>query len=375
VLSANASGPAIQVLLATARRFKAKTVQAYASTPIDDLAERRGWTQEELADRTIPTGGLDETGVLELDCGLDRTYKIVLDANDAVTLVNPVGKTVSTLPSARIDDEKALIDEAKKLLTTARKEVKQVLPDQTLRLREAMLLERKWKVEDWQLYVMGHPLVGRLAQRLVWMALDEAGKITTLFRPLDDGSLTDADDNDVDVSTATSIQLTHSSLIDRTTRDAWREHLGAYEIKSPFDQINRTLPILETSEKQSTQIIDRKGWQIETFALRGAANKLGYERGSAEDGGWFSVYEKRYQSISMIASLEFSGSPLPEENMAGVLYGLTFSKLRKGQTYGATNMALGDVPPVLLAETWQDLYDIADKGTGFDPEWEKKSPW
>ena len=39
---------------------------------------------------------------------------------------------------------------------------------------------------------------------------------------------------------------------------------------------------------------------------------------------------------------------------------------------GRGQIALGDVPPVLLAECWRDLHDIADKGSGFDPDWQKK---
>jgi hypothetical protein len=33
------------------------------------LAERKGWTLDELADRTIPTAGFDEGGKMELDYG------------------------------------------------------------------------------------------------------------------------------------------------------------------------------------------------------------------------------------------------------------------------------------------------------------------
>jgi hypothetical protein len=36
---------------------------------------------------------------------------------------------------------------------------------------------------------------------------------------------------------------------------------------------------------------------------------------------------------------------------------------------------LGEVPPVLLAETWRTLHRIAAAGTGYDPDWEKKSGW
>jgi Domain of unknown function (DUF4132) len=374
-LASNGSSAAIQVLLATSNRFKARTVQAHATTLIEDLAERRGWTHDELADRTIPTGGLDETGQLDLDCGPYRTYKIVLDETDTIVLLNPDGKKVSTLPGPRVDEEKPLIEEAKKLLTTARKEVKQILPDQIARLREAMLLERTWPREDWLLYVRGHVLVGRIAQRLVWMALDEDGKLIKLFRPLDDGSLTDVEDGDFDLSVATCVQPAHSSLIDRTARDAWRAHIEAYEIKAPFDQFGSAAHVLDSEQKSETEIKDRKGWMIETFALRGIATKLGYVRGAAEDGGWFTRYEKRYQSAGIIVSIDFSGSPLPEENKLGVLYGATFTKLRKGSDQYGNPMSLEDVPPVLLTQSWQDLHDIADKGTGYNPEWEKHNAW
>ena len=38
-----------------------------------------------------------------------------------------------------------------------------------------------------------------------------------------------------------------------------------------------------------------------------------------------------------------------------------------------TASPIGDMPPVLLAESWRDLHDIADKGTGPDPDWKKKA--
>ena len=38
-----------------------------------------------------------------------------------------------------------------------------------------------------------------------------------------------------------------------------------------------------------------------------------------------------------------------------------------------TQVPLGDVPPVLLSECWNDLRLAASEGPGFDPEWEKKT--
>ncbi len=374
-LAANPAAAAIQIVLATANRFKAKTVQAHAATLIEDIAARRGWTTEELADRTIPTAGLDETGSADLDCGTGRTYRMMLDPSDALVLLNASGQPVKALPSPRADEEKPLIEEAKKALATARKEIKQVIPDQTARLREAMCLERTWPVEDWQLYVLGHPIVARLARRLVWMGLDADGKYLATFRPLDDNSLSDTRDDTVDAARFTSVQLAHSRLVDAATVKAWQQHLADYEVTSPFDQFGRDLPVLDAARKDDKEINDRRGWMIETFKLRGAATRLGYNRGAAEDGGVFMTYERTYQTAGLVALINFSGSPLPEENLAAALLELTFAKLRRNSNWHGAAVTLGEVPPVLLAETWQDLRDIADKGTGFDPKWETKTPW
>lgn len=374
-LASNPSAAAIQIVLATANRFKARTVQAHAAALIEDISSRRGWTADELADRTIPTAGLDETGEIELDCGRDRTFRLKLAATDTLVLLNAAGKPVKALPTARVDQEKPLIEEAKKLLATARKEIKQVMPDQTSRLREAMCLERQWPVEDWLLYVLGHPLVARLARRLVWMGLDESGAWLATFRPLDDNSLTDTDDRPVDISRFSRLQVAHSQLVSSEVAHSWLGHLADYEIVSPVNQFGRALPAIDPKQKNKEEITDRKGWMIETFKLRGVAVKLGYVRGAAEDGGVFMTYERRYASAGLVALIHFSGSPLPEENKPAALLELTFAKLRRNSSYYGKTIALSDVPPVLLAETWQDLREIAAKGTGFDPEWEKKTPW
>jgi hypothetical protein len=374
-LAANPSGAAIQIVLATANRFKARTVQAHAGALIEDIASRRGWTTEELADRTIPTAGLDETGTAELNCGQGRTYRLLLDATDTLVLLNAAGDPVKDLPKPRTEEEKSLLDEAKKLLATARKEIKQIMPDQTSRLREAMCLERTWSVEDWNLYVLGHPLIARLARRLVWIGLDESGAVMESFRPLDDNTLTDTDDRPINLAEFSRIQLAHSRLLPDDIVQVWKAHLADYEVAPPFDQFGRVLPSLAPTDKDKKAIGDRNGWMIETFKLRGAATKLGYVRGAAEDGGWFITYERRYQTAGLVALINFSGSPLPEENRVTALLELTFAKLRRNSNAYGNPVTLGEVPPVLLAETWQDLYEIAAKGTGFDPQWEKSLQW
>ena len=372
-LAANPAPAAIQVVLATANRFKAKTVQAHAQALIEDIADRRGWTAEQLADRTIPTGGLDETGVLELDCGEDRVYRASLAEDGKIVLANPAGKEVKALPGARNDEEQPLIKAAKKALSGARKEIKQVDALQAGRLFEAMCLERVWTLEEWQQYLQRHPIVGRMCQRLVWLGLDSDDSIVASFRPMEDGSLTGSEDENVAVDGIAGIKLAHQTLIPETMRDAWLAHLKDYEIDPLFDQFSR--PMLTPAEDQAkaVEITDRRGHMIESFKLRGAATKLGYQRGDAEDGGVFMDYVKRYEGAGIAIVLEFTGSPLPEENIACALLALKAFRLRKKSGQWGAALALKDVPPVLLSETWNDYHQIAAAGTGFDADWEKKA--
>ncbi len=371
VLAAIGTSAALQALLGAANRMKQRSVQDFAGALVDDIAGRNGWTPAQLADRTVPTAGFDPDGAQDLDCGIDRTYRLQLGADDGLVILNPEGREVKALPGPRVDDEKPLVDAAKKQLSNARKESKQVIVAQTARLQEAMFLQREWEAAEWESFIAGHPLIGRLAARLVWQGIGEAGEALALFRPLGDGSHTDPDDNDVAIGDFARIRLAHSSIMPAADIARWRHHLADYAVTPPFDQLGRDLPVLDVTQAKATAIIDREGWMIETFKLRGAATKLGYQRGPAQDGGWFMTYEKLFRDAGVMVEIEFTGSPLPEENQNGALISLSFRKLRG--TSGGALIALGEVPPVLLAESWRDLHDIADKGTGLDPEWKKKA--
>ncbi|WP_147160637.1 DUF4132 domain-containing protein [Novosphingobium sediminis] len=371
-LAANGSSAALQVVLAASNRSKQKSVQAHAGALIDAIADQNGWSAAQLADRTVPTAGFDADGVVELDCGEGRTYVARLDEQDALVLLNADGREVKALPGPRIDEERPVVEAAKKLLSNARKETKQVFAAQTERLKEAMCLQRSWPREDWESFVAGHPIVGRIAARLVWQGYDHEAQSLGLFRPLGDGSYTDAEDGDVDIAAFAEVRLTHSSLLDTAAIAAWRRHLTDYAVQPPFDQLGRDLPLLDPADYGNRSISDREGWMIETFKLRGVATKLGWQRGPAQDGGWFLTYEKAYREAGLQVEIEFTGSPLPEENRPSALQSLHFRKLR-GAGSGGTAVALRDVPPVLLAECWRDYHDIAAKGTGFDTDWNKKA--
>jgi len=358
----------IQLLLGIARRYRTASVQDKARLLVERIAQGKGWSQDQLADRTIPTAGFDETGKLELSYG-GRVFQVTLDAAMKPVLHNPDGKEIKALPEPRQDESADNAKEAKQQLSICKKELKQVMTMQTARLYEAMCAGRVWPQHEWTEYLLQHPVMGRLVQQLIWMAEDDKG--TTLLRPGDDGSLLDADDEEVVLDPAGRIRLAHGSLLDAGQIAAWQRHLKDYKVKPLFEQLARQLP--DSALMVGREIADRLGWVGDTFGLRGAFTKLGYLRGQAEDGGVFTEYHKDFNSAGLRAVIEFSGSGLPEEQMAAALKTLSFYKLPRNWRDDAC--LLTDVPPVLLAETYADYLAVAKTCGGFDPQWESKMPW
>ncbi|HEX4459810.1 MAG TPA: DUF4132 domain-containing protein, partial [Polyangia bacterium] len=361
---------AIQVLLQTATRFRTPGIRTLAEECVHAVAERRGWTIDELADRTVPSAGLDETGKLALDFG-PRQFVARLDDKMKLVLQNADGKTIAALPEPRADDDATLAAETKALFAAAKKQVKTVVEQQEERLYEAMCVQRRWPGADWQTYVAGHPLVGRLAQRVVWMAVPASPDAPIVaFRPLGDGTLTAADDSAVTLAPDACIGVAHALFLDEQQIAAWKKHLDDYEIAPLFDQLGRPPFRLPEAQRGQPNLEDFKGHLVESQKLRGRATKRGYTRGPAEDGGWFYVYRRYFPGTGIAAELHFSGSSLPEENRTVALGELVFERTSDGNS--APVGSLGDVPAVLVSECWNDLRQIAAEGSGFDPDWADK---
>jgi hypothetical protein len=364
---------ATQLMLSIGNRFRTKSFQEEATRQAEALAERKGWTLDELADRTMPSAGFDESGVLELSYG-ERVFTARLLPDFKVELFNPDGKKIAALPDPRQDDDADRAKDAKKAFSAAKKEIKGIVELQTDRLYEALCTGRDWSFEDWSTYLNQHPVVRRLVQRLVWGVVDVDGKVTATFRPLDDGTLSDNDDNAVAPEANARVRVAHDSNLPAADVQKWQQHLKDYEVKSLFQQFGKGTWTLPATLRGETAVMDFEGHLIEAFPLRGRTGKLGYQRGQTGDGGWFDTYEKRFPTLGLVAVIEFSGNPLPEENRTVALHRLYFTHA-KGEEFGNSEIPLGEVPAVLLSECYNDLRLVAADGSGFDPEWQKKSEY
>lgn len=367
--SGNDDPAAIQLVLQVARRFRQRSVQEKAGELIEAIAERRGWSAEELADRTIPTAGFDDDGLLHLDYGprefLGRIGRSPKGAWQ-IDLSAPDGKQVKSLPAAAKADDEELVKETKKQLTASKKELRQLVDVQSGRLFEAMCLQRSWTAAQWKELIAGHPVLSQLITGLVWQAgaSEAPAGADALFRLTPEGELIGIDDDTFDLPDEAEVRLAHAATVTPEAAQAWRSHLEDYEAAPLFGQFDT--PVGQYPG-EAVKIDSRLGWLSDSFAIRGRATKRGYTRSQAEDGGWFSEYRREYPSAGLAAVISFTGSYLPEEQIPAAVTTLTFEPLRSGKL-----RPLGEVPPILLAESVADYEYIGDAGI-FDGDWQSKA--
>ena len=378
----------LQALLSIANRFRTKALRQLAEEHVQAIADRQGWTIDELADRTIPDAGfarpLDEIGepigytaILELDYG-PRDFLLQLnDQLEPIIFERGGAKPLKALPAPSKTDDEEKAKEAKKIYSDAKKTVKDVVKRQTERLYEALCTQRLWHFDDWERYLAQHPIVGKLCSRLVWVAFQpgkqEAREYFGSFRPLEDGSLSTEDDEQLLLPANSLIAVAHACNTPAELAEKWAKHLKDYDVTALFAQFGRDIYSLPEAKSKDSMITDFEGHMISSFKLRSKANKLGYNRGETGDGGSFNTYHKPFPSLSIQAVIEFTGSFVPEEDIPTALQKLYFSSTQQQNSYNMTAMSLNKVPAVLLSECYNDLKQIAADGTGFDKDWEKKS--
>lgn len=342
---------AIQLLLSVANRFRTQKIQDAARQGVYQLAQRQGWTLDELGDRTIPWCGLAEDGTLGLDYG-PRQVTARLNTDGKLVLITDSGKEIKSPPAARKDDDADQVKAAKQLWTQTKKQVDLVRSQQQARLYEALCTQRGWTFADWHLFLQQHPLVGRLCQRLIWAVFtDDSTLPSQTFQPQDDGRLVDTEGRGVTVAPAAIVRLAHASLLPEAVTQAWQQHFTQHSIKPLFEPWSMAYH-LPTADQRQTEITAFVGHPLSRYALRQRAMHLGYlPQADESDERWTVAYQKTFESLPLNVVIGFSGdSPISQEDLAVQLGEVCFWQGHK--------LSLAQVPPVLLSMVWSEIQTI-----------------
>lgn len=353
LLALSDDAAALQLLLATARRHRTPSVQVTARAMVEVVAARTGWSADELADRMVPTAGLDDAAEVAVDYGR-RAFTIRLSAALAVEIVDDDGAVIRALPAPRASDDAGAVKAAKATLKATKSDVSALLSVQRSRLYEAMCLQRVWTASDWRTYVLAHPVMLRLAAQLVWSSESPDGAIR-LVRPCLDGSIVDASNREVEVAESAAVRIAHGAVMDAAAVAIWTSHLAATGLVPVFDQFGAEPPAVTHGQSELSHL---EGAETETFRLRSRATARGYSRGQTGDNANFEDYVKAFEAAGLVARVSFSGSSVPEESAPVTMGALTVHH-RVGTRLGA-EVDLSQLPSVLLAELAADYDHLAD---------------
>ncbi|WP_067824127.1 DUF4132 domain-containing protein [Actinomadura kijaniata] len=280
VLAGIGTGLALAHLHGIAETARYRGLRERARERFAEVARRRGLTVEQLADRAVPDLGLPADGVLTLDYG-PRRFTVGFDERLALAVRDEDGRPRKALPKPGVKDDETLAAAARRRFAVLREDVRAVADGQVRRLETAMVTGASWTPEDFRSHVVGHPLLWHLARRLVWLA--ETGAGTTAFRPAEDRTFADVNDDALTLPGTARIGVAHPARLGGDL-GAWAEVFDDYEIAQPFPQLDRPVHALADAERHSARLTRFEGVTVPVGRILDLERR-GWRRGEPWDGG------------------------------------------------------------------------------------------
>ncbi|MDP2218679.1 MAG: DUF4132 domain-containing protein [Hydrogenophaga sp.] len=336
-----------------------------ATQAIQRVANERDLTMDQLTDRTVPTLGLNERGLLVLDFG-PRQFQAHLTPDLTPLLADAEGRPLKTLPKPNAQDSATQAKDAAADWKDFKKQLKTVASAQIARLENAMCQQRRWTANEFIPFFVRHPLLRTLTQRLVWAAFDASGQLLGCLRIAEDLTLVDVADEPFDLDTlpeGSHLGLPHPLELPEAVRNAWGQLLADYGIAQPFEQLARPLHTLTADELTRADLPRYADRRVGTGSLLGLENR-GWKR-HAGDGGMIDHFAKPV-ATDLVARLcieegeWFIAGPPPAGDVSHTLRGLYLIRSASSNTTAtATPPRWAELPPIAQAEMLRDLEKMA----------------
>src|SRR6218665_2567793 len=339
-----------------AEKVKFKGLQQKAQEKIEQIAETRGLTREELADRLVPDLGLDERGSLSLDFG-PRTFPVGFDEQLKPFVRDSDGAALKDLPKPikKADADKA--EAAAEQWKALKKDAKVAAGTQILRLELAMCARRRWSPDVFRQFFVEHPLLIHVVRRLVWGVYSPEGALKDTFRVAEDRSFSDVNDDTWTLPEDALVGLPHALELDAKTSGAWGQLFADYQLIQPFPQLGRPTYALQASERGATKLERVVGLKVPTGKVLNL-EKRGWRRGAPQDGGVVCWMEKPL-GPGLMAELDLEEgiyTGMIEESPEQVLGALV---VRTGEHWDQEDpRPLGELDSILFSELVRDLESL-----------------
>lgn len=359
VLALIGTDVALMMLNGIAQKVKFKGLQDRARETMDQIAERRGLTSEELADRLVPDLDLDEDGSKVLDFG-PRSFRVGFDETLSPFVMDATGARLKDLPKPNSKDDPTLSAEAVEVWKGTKKDAKALAAIQLLRLELAMAHARRWRAADFETLLVHHPLLVHVVRRVVW-GVYEGRRLVDTFRVAEDRTFANVDDDTFALDPDATVGVVHRLDLDDALATRWAGVLSDYELAQPFPQLERQAYRLIAAEEgalELTRFVDRP---VDTKRLLGLTSR-GWRRGDAQDNGniwWFTKpigpgldAVLRFESGLIVGALEYTD---PTQTLGIVDFGPgepNWSSVR------ANAIRLSALDPIIVSEVIRDLESL-----------------
>ena len=376
-MALNGGNLALMTVDAISKKFNNKQVKRAGEEAFLFAAEQLGIEPEVLADKIVPNLGFDSMGEQIFDYG-KRHFIVSITPDLQLEIKTAEGKTVKSLPAVGVNDDQEKAKAAKDAFSAMKKNLKNVVSMQALRLEHALSVNRTWKKDKWAELFVENPIMNMFAIGLVWGVYDEKGEIENSFRYMEDGTFTTVDEDEMVLEEDMSVGLCHPLDLGAEVTTAWKEQLSDYEIKQPIEQLERKVFKINDSNKSKKSLEDFSGAEMYAVSLLGKLQKLGWYKGSVQDAGGYYNFYKEDIKHGIGVQLFFSGTYVgvdPTEEVT--VYNAVFYKAGTVQ-YGSycydeikdeDALELSEIPPRLYSEICYDLERVTSSRIGTNYNW------
>lgn len=344
-----------------AQKMKYLGLRKRAAQHMDAIASERGLSREDLEDRIVPDCGLDAGGGRVFDYG-PRQFRFALGADMKPALRDDRGRPIATLPRPTAKDDLSKAERANAEWKLLRKQVALVAKVQAARLELAMVSGRRWSCAAFDLLLVRHPLMGHLAQRLVWAAYDPQGQLAATFRVDEGRRYADCGERAVDLAPFASVGLPHPLALAEAERFGWADLLADYGLIQPFPQIARPTFALEPSEHGQCEIRRFNHLAIPAARLVFGLEKRGWARSEPGEGACFSMHARHFPTVDITAIVYYhpgvvtGGVPSSEDqHVSSIAFAQGCYRPRTWELTHPEQVPLAQVPRVVLSEVLADV--------------------
>ncbi len=323
-------------------KVKQKQIKTAAEQALKDAAIQLNLTKDDMLDKLIEDFGFNNDGIIELSYGV-RKFFISMNVDYELIIKDESGKIIKSLPKANASDDAVKAEEANTLFKNLKKTLKDETKVQLERLEENFSKKRYWSVENWVDLFVNNPVMKKFAITLIW-GLYENDKPINTFRYNEDGTYSDINDNTITLNNSYYVSMIHPVELKSEEIESWKTIITDYEIKQPFNQINREVFQKDTTNEVSIEKFKDK--QVGSLSLRNKLTKAGFVP-NVMYLGEFSAYIKDIEGQNITIIVNFSGDNT--KNYATSI-DCTIKNISFYRTFPQHIIVINEISPVLYSE-------------------------